>query len=88
MWLVISAVVVTTLEYISLNSGIRIRNMHDCLSILCIPNIAISLLAQINTDATLLRPVSQMKFLQLDSDIFIEVHKFELIMCFCVLSVN
>ena len=88
MWLVIWAVVLTTLEYISLNSCIRIRNMHDCLSILYIPDIAVSLLAQINADAPLLTPVSQMKFLQIDSDIFIEVRKFELIMWFCVLSVN
>jgi len=54
--------------------------MHDCLSILYIPDIAVSLLAQINADAPLLTPVSQMKFLQIDSDIFIEVRKFELIM--------
>lgn len=76
------------MEYISLNSAILIKNMHDCLSILCIPDIAISLLAQINSDGPLLAPVSQMKFLQIDSEIFIEVHKFELITCFCVLSVN
>jgi hypothetical protein len=88
MWLVISAVAVTTMEYILLNSGIRIRNKHDCLSILCIPEIVIPLLAQINADAPLLTPISQMKFFQIDSDIFNEVHKFELIMCFCVLSVN
>jgi hypothetical protein len=73
MWLVIWAVAVTTLEYISLNSGIRIRNLHDCLSILYISDIAVSLLAQITADAPLFTPVSQMKFLHIDSDIFIEV---------------
>jgi hypothetical protein len=76
------------MEYISLNYGIRISNMHDCLSLLCIPDIAVSLLSQINSDTPLLTAVSQMKFLQIDSDIFIEVRKFELILCFCVLSVN
>lgn len=76
------------MEYIALSSGIRIRNMRDCLSVLCISDIAIPLLAQSNADAPLLTPVSQMKFLQIDSDIFIEVHKFELIMCLCVLPVN
>jgi len=49
--------------------------MHICLSIWCTPDIAISLLEQISADAPLLTPVSQMKFLQIDSDIFIEVHK-------------
>jgi len=61
------------MEYIALNSGIRIRNMHCCLSILCVSDIAISLLAQINAYAPLLKSLSQMKFLQIDSDIFIEV---------------
>jgi hypothetical protein len=73
MWLVISALAVTAVESIALDSGIRIRNMHGCLSILCISDIAISLLAQINTYAPLLTPLSQMKFLQIDSDIVIEV---------------
>ena len=58
MWLVISAVTVTSLEYISLNSGIRVRNMHDCVSILYIRDIAISLLTQINADAPVLTPSS------------------------------
>jgi len=61
------------MESIALNSYIRIRNMHGCLSVLCISDIAISLLAQINAYAPLLTPLSQMKFLQNDIDIVIEV---------------